>query len=171
MNERGRPGIRAEGSKSKSQKDTSINAPSYIGSIYRTETKNKNISGEGTIPLGKATVTLGGAYSSSKVTESLPENKINIPENVQKQIYKKLSAGLGYNITPDLKISGFIDQDRFGGNKNTKKTVQISGNVKGSRFVGSFSDSNTGEKVGRFSLVIPFAHGGKVKPRGRKATY
>ena len=113
MNERGRPGIRAEGSISKNQKDTSINAPPYIGSIYRTETKNKNISGEGTIPLGKATVTLGGAYSSSKVTESLPENKINIPENVQKQIYKRLSAGLGYNITPDLKISGFIDQDRF----------------------------------------------------------
>ena len=171
MNERGRPGIRAEGSISKNQKDTSINAPPYIGSIYRTETKNKNISGEGTIPLGKATVTLGGTYSSSRVTESLPENKINIPENVQKQIYKRLSAGLGYNITPDLKISGFIDQDRFGGNKNTKKTVQISGNVKGSRFVGSFSDSSTGEKVGSFSLVIPFAHGGKVKPRGRKATY
>ena len=171
MNERGRPGIRAEGSISKNQKDTSINAPPYIGSIYRTETKNKNISGEGTIPLGKATVTLGGAYSSSEVTESLPENKINIPENVQKQIYKRLSAGLGYNITPDLKISGFIDQDKFSGNKNTKKTVQISGNVKGSRFVGSFSDSSTGEKVGRFSLVIPFAHGGKVKPRGRKATY
>jgi len=171
MEERGRPGIRASGSTSKSQKDTNINAPSFLGSIHRTQTKSKSIGGEGTIPLGKATVTLGGAYSSTKTTESLPKNTIGIPENVQKHIFKKLSAGLGYNISPDLKIAGFIDQDRFSGNKATKKTVQISGNIKGGKFVGSFSDSSTGERVGRFSLVVPFAHGGKIKPRGRKANY
>lgn len=173
MKERGRPGVDYfSGEVSKKITDDKINAPPPIGKIIRTEQKVEKIQGEGTVPLGKATITLGGAYNKSTTTRSLPENKIGIPENVQKQIYKKLSAGLGYNLTDNIKIAGFIDREKLSGGKNkTSKSVQISGNMRGNRFVGSFEDKASGEKVGRFSLVIPFAHGGKVKPRGRKAKY
>lgn len=170
--ERGRPGLRAQGfGGKKSTQDQAIDAPIFIGSKLRTEQKSFGAAGEGTFNLGRASITLGGEYEGTKTTQSLPENKIGIPENVQRQIYKKLSAGLGYNITPDIKISGFVDRSRItGGKGRNTKTVQLSGNVKGNRFVGSISDRD-GEKVGRFSLVIPFAHGGTVKPRGRKARY
>jgi len=170
--ERGRPGLnKLSAQQIRLQRDEKINAPAFIGDTLRTKLKNTSGEIEGTVPLGKATITLGGAYDAATTTQSLPKNKISIPENVQKQIYKKVSAGLGYNISPNVKISGFIDRERFtGGKGRNKKTVQLSGNVKGNRFLGSFT-SRDGEKVGSFSLVIPFAHGGKVKPRGRKADY
>jgi len=170
--ERGRPGLnKLSAQQIKLQRDEKINAPAFIGDTLRTKLKNTSGEIEGTVPLGKATITLGGAYDATKTTQSLPKNKISIPENVQKQIYKKVSAGLGYNISPDVKIAGFIDRERVtGGKGRNTKTVQLSGNMKGNRFVGAISDRD-GERVGNFSLVIPFAHGGKVKPRGRKADY
>lgn len=170
--ERGRPGLnKLSAQQIKLQRDEKINAPAFIGDTLRTKIKNTSGEIEGTVPLGKATITVGGAYSADKTTQSLPKNKISIPENVQKQIYKKVSAGLGYNISPDVKIAGFIDRERVTSRKGKNtQTVQLSGNVKGNRFLGSIT-SRDGEKVGSFSLVIPFAHGGKVKPRGRKADY
>ena len=170
--ERGRPGLnKLSAQQIKLQRDEKINAPAFIGDTLRTKIKNTSGEIEGTVPLGKATITLGGAYSADTTTQSLPKNKISIPENVQKQIYKKVSAGLGYNISPDVKIAGFIDRERVTSRKGKNtQTVQLSGNVKGNRFLGSIT-SRDGEKVGSFSLVIPFAHGGKVKPRGRKADY
>ena len=51
------------------------------------------------------------------------------------------------------------------------QTVQLSGSLKGSKFVGSLTRLSDGETVGKFNLRIPFAHGGKIKPRGRKAGY
>ena len=170
--ERGRPGLnKLSAQQIKLQRDEKINAPAFIGDTLRTKIKSTSGEIEGTVPLGKATITLGGAYSADKTTQSLPKNKILIPENVQKQIYKKVSAGLGYNISPDVKIAGFIDRERVTSRKGKNtQTVQLSGNVKGNRFLGSIT-SRDGEKVGSFSLVIPFAHGGKVKPRGRKADY
>ena len=131
----------------------------------------KDFAAEGTIPLGKFSVTLGGRYDESKRKQSLPGNKLGIPENVQKQIQKQISAGLGYQINPDLKVSGFIDRSRMkGGKGRNRQTLQASGKLLGGRFVGSFSNSD-GEKVGNFRLVVPFAFGGKIKPRGRKAGY
>tara|TARA_A100001015_G_scaffold181842_1_gene202429 strand:+ start:826 stop:1344 length:519 start_codon:yes stop_codon:yes gene_type:complete len=172
MNERGKVGLnKLLAQQTSSQTDERINAPKVIGDTLRTKSKRTSGEVEGTVPLGKATITLGGAYDSSEQTQSLPKNKIGIPDNVQKQIYKKVSAGLGYNISPNVKISGFIDRERItGGKGKNTKTVQLSGNMKGNRFVGAIS-SRDGERVGSFSLVIPFAHGGKVKPRGRKADY
>tara|TARA_R110000803_G_C11832945_1_gene303545 strand:- start:49 stop:576 length:528 start_codon:yes stop_codon:yes gene_type:complete len=173
VDKRGRPGLaRLQGSATSNQTDRNINAPSFIGSKERTKVDSTHASAEGTIPLGRTSITLGGTYSQNKVTQSLPENKIGIPENVQNHIYKQLSAGLGYDITDNLNIAGFIDASKIKGGKNkTSKTLQVSGDLKGNRFVGSFEDRASGEKVGKFSLVIPFAHGGKVKPRGRKAKY
>jgi len=172
MNERGKVGLnRLLAQQTRSQRDEKINAPAFIGDTFRTKSKRTFGEIEGTVPLGKATITLGGVYDSSKQETSLPKNKIGLPDNVQKQIYKKVSAGLGYNISPDVKISGFIDRERVtGGKGRNTKTVQLSGNMKGNRFVGAISDRD-GERVGSFSLVVPFAHGGKVKPRGRKANY
>ena len=113
---------------------------------------------------------MGGAYDSSKQATSLPKNKIGLPESVQKQIYKKVSAGLGYNISPDVKISGFIDRERVtGGKGRNTKTVQLSGNMKGNRFVGAISDRD-GERVGSFSLVVPLHMEGKSSLEEEKQT-
>ena len=132
---------------------------------------SKDAAVEGTIPLGKFSVTLGGEYRDVKGTISRPGNKIGIPDTVIKGIQKKVSAGLGYQINPDLKVSGFIDRSRMKGGKGRNiQTVQASGKLMGGNFVGSFSNAD-GEKVGNFKLVVPFAHGGKLKPRGRKAGY
>ena len=137
----------------------------------KTKTTSKRLAAEGTMSLGKFSVTMGGSYDESKTKQSLPGNKLGIPDSVQKQIQKQVSAGLGYQINPDLKVSGFIDRNRMkGGKGRSRQTVQASGKLMGGNFVGSFSNAD-GERVGNFKLVVPFAHGGKVKPRGRKAGY
>jgi len=163
------PLARFEGGKGKNV--TERNLPFKNVPKAKTKVSQKSISAEGTIPLGKFSVTLGGDYNETNVTESLPGNKLGIPDNVQKYLQKQVSAGLGYQINPDLKVSGFIDRSRIkGGKGKNRQTLQASGKLLGGRFVGSFSNSD-GEKVGNFKLVVPFAFGGKIKPRGRKAGY
>ena len=170
MNERGRPGLgRREGGKSKNVDE--YDHPLKDVPKEKVTISRKDFAAEGTIPLGKFSVTLGGEYQDVKGNVSRPGNKIGIPDTVVKGIQKKVSAGLGYQVSPDLKISGFIDRSRMkGGKGRNKQTVQASGKLLNGRFVGSFSNSD-GEKVGSFKLVVPFAHGGKIKPRGRKAEY
>ena len=169
--ERGRPGLErfyADNPRSKTSRDL----PYKDVPKYQRETKSKYATAEGSFPVGKATVTLGGDYSETDLRESLPGNKVGIPDNLNKMIQKTISGGLGYQVSPDLKVSGFIDRSKFkGGPKASNRyTVQLSGKMLGGNFVGSISGSE-GEKVGQFQLRIPFASGGIVRPRGRKADY
>jgi hypothetical protein len=167
--ERGKPGFNVNVSGRKSEEE--INLPYKRVPKVKIEQKGRYAEGEGTIPLGKVSLTLGGAYDESKTKVSHPGNKIGIPDSLQQFIYKKISGGLGYQVNPDLKISGFIDRERMtGGKGKNKQTVQVSGKLLGGNFVGSLSNQE-GEKIGKFSLRIPFAHDGKIKPRGRKAGY
>jgi len=171
MNERGKVGLeRLEGGKQSSTVEREL--PYKDVPKYKRETKSKYATAEGSFPVGKATVTLGGNYSETNTRESLPGNKVGIPDNLNKMIQKTISGGLGYQVSPDLKVSGFIDRSKFkGGPKASNRyTVQLSGKMLGGNFVGSISGSE-GEKVGQFQLRIPFAIGGIVRPRGRKADY
>ena len=71
---------------------------------------------------------------------SFPGNKVGLSSQMNNFIYKKLSAGLGYKLPNDLKISGFIDREKMTGQKGKNaQTVQLSGSLKGSKFVGSLT--------------------------------
>jgi len=169
-NERGKKGVRfLEGDTTRSKQEINT-GDSYVPKVI-VDKKGRKFAGEGTIDLGKVSVTAGGVYDEGNVSVSFPKNKVGLTPQIHNHIYKKLSAGLGIKLPNDIKISGFIDRDRItGGKGKNTKTVQLSGELLGGNFVGSISDRD-GEKVGKFQLRIPFAHGGKVKPRGRKAIY
>jgi hypothetical protein len=169
--ERGKAGVRFLVGGSGKNKTTTKTGNRYVPAVD-VERKSRDFAGEGTIDLGKVSVTGGAIYNESKTSVSYPGNKVSLSNQMNNFIYKKLSAGLGYKLPNDLKISGFIDREKMTGKKGKNdKTIQLSGNFKGSNFVGSLTRLSDGETVGRFNLRIPFAHGGKVKPRGRKATY
>jgi hypothetical protein len=170
MDERGKKGIRfLKGDTTKSKQE--INTGGYYVPKVIVDKKGRKFAGEGTIDLGKVSVTAGGVYDEGDVSVSFPQNKVGLTPQIHNHIYKKLSAGLGVKLPNDVKISGFIDRERVTGDKGKNtKTLQLSGKLFGGNFVGSISDRE-GEKVGKFQLRIPFAHGGKIKPRGRKAIY
>ena len=171
MDERGKKGVRFLEGGSGTNKTTTKTGNSYVPKVD-VERKSRKVAGEGTIDLGKVSVTGGGVYDESKTSVSFPGNRVGLSSQMNNFIYKKLSAGLGYKLPNDLKISGFIDREKMTGQKGKNaQTVQLSGRLKGSNFVGSLTRLSDGETVGKFNLRIPFAHGGKIKPRGRKAGY
>jgi len=168
--ERGKAGFRVRANTRGSSKNINT-GDSYVPKV-KVKTKGRTAEGEGTIDLGRISLTGGGVYDESNTSVSFPGNKVGLSDEMNNFIYKKLSAGLGYKLPNDLKISGFVDREKMTGQKGKNaKTVQLSGNLKGSNFVGSLTRLSDGETVGRFNLRIPFAFGGKIKPRGRKATY
>lgn len=150
--------------------DIKINAPKEIGSTYRQRAKSEFYDVEGSIPLGKTTLTLGGLYDKQVTTGSFPENKVGLPERTVKNIARKVSVGLGIPLNKDVKVSGFVDRTKLPKTKGKNTySLQLSGKLKGNRILGQIS-TNDDERVGRFSLQIPFAFGGVAKPyRGRKA--
>ncbi len=179
-NERGRQGYKIEGGTT-SAKETRDTGYYYVPKVD-IGVKTKDLKGEGTLDLGKFSLTAGGAYSKTKETvQPFTRNKVALPPQINKQIYQKASVGLGIKLPKDLKISGFIDREKVKGDKGRNtKTLQLSGKILGGNFIGSISDSQGG-RVGKFQFRIPFTpppsarragykYGGKAH-RGRKAKY
>ena len=179
-NERGRQGFQIEAGSGKKSK--TIDTGYYYVPKVDIGMKRKDLTGEGTLDLGKFSLTAGGAYGKTVETvQPFTRNKVALPPQINKHIYQKASAGLGIKLPKDLKISGFIDREKIKGDKGRNtKTLQLSGKLLGGNFVGSISDSKGG-RVGKFEFRLPFSpppssrrtgytHGGKVH-RGRKAKY
>jgi hypothetical protein len=179
-NERGRKGFQIQAGSGKKSK--TIDTGYYYVPKVDIGIKRKDLAGEGTLDLGKFSITAGGAYGKTVQTvQPFTRNKVALPPQINKQIYQKASVGLGIKLPKDLKISGFIDRERIKGDKGRNtKTLQLSGKLLGGNFVGSISDSEGG-RVGKFEFRLPFTpppssrrtgykHGGKVH-RGRKAKY
>jgi predicted porin len=138
---------------------------------YKNIVNSKGAGGSATIDFGKLNLNLGGEYSKTKLKESLPGNKFKIPDNKMKSIYRSVTAGVGYDVTPDKNLYMNISKSKLkemGSSSSTKLpnrlSVGLTGKFKGGQFVLEATKAG-GEKIGRASFKIPFAKGGLVKKK------